>query len=126
MGTLRVRIAMARLSFIDEGHRAVVFERHDHHLAKSSGLHRNSGGAQLGDEELEHRSRLLRLLGIVEARTAAALDRSGQRELLDRENRSADVSKIAVHPPRLRSEEHTSELQSRGHLVCRLLLEKKK
>src|SRR5690625_5489484 len=28
-------------------------------------------------------------------------------------------------PPR-RSEEHTSELQSRGHLVCRLLLEKKK
>src|SRR5437870_8239319 len=28
--------------------------------------------------------------------------------------------------PRIRSEEHTSELQSRGHLVCRLLLEKKK
>src|SRR5215510_15741040 len=27
---------------------------------------------------------------------------------------------------RTRSEEHTSELQSRGHLVCRLLLEKKK
>src|SRR3989442_9310722 len=27
---------------------------------------------------------------------------------------------------RLRSEEHTSELQSRPHLVCRLLLEKKK
>src|SRR5690625_3143593 len=25
----------------------------------------------------------------------------------------------------IRSEEHTSELQSRGHLVCRLLLEKK-
>src|SRR5690625_6394383 len=28
--------------------------------------------------------------------------------------------------PTIRSEEHTSELQSRGHLVCRLLLEKKK
>src|SRR5690625_5330490 len=27
---------------------------------------------------------------------------------------------------RHRSEEHTSELQSRGHLVCRLLLDKKK
>src|SRR5690625_5850781 len=26
----------------------------------------------------------------------------------------------------VRSEEHTSELQSRGHLVCRLLLEKRK
>src|SRR5687768_18276713 len=29
-------------------------------------------------------------------------------------------------PGHLRSEEHTSELQSRLHLVCRLLLEKKK
>src|SRR2546429_2488634 len=29
-------------------------------------------------------------------------------------------------PTRSRSEEHTSELQSRLHLVCRLLLEKKK
>src|SRR5690625_6178239 len=28
------------------------------------------------------------------------------------------------HTATLRSEEHTSELQSRGHLVCRLLLEK--
>src|SRR3712207_8034545 len=30
------------------------------------------------------------------------------------------------HVRRLRSEEHTSELQSRQYLVCRLLLEKKK
>src|SRR5690606_42132458 len=30
------------------------------------------------------------------------------------------------HAPGLRSEEHTSELQSRENLVCRLLLEKKK
>src|SRR3712207_7362173 len=29
-------------------------------------------------------------------------------------------------PDRLRSEEHTSELQSRQYIVCRLLLEKKK
>src|SRR3712207_8877507 len=29
-------------------------------------------------------------------------------------------------PARVRSEEHTSELQSRQYLVCRLLLEKKK
>src|SRR5690348_18075225 len=35
---------------------------------------------------------------------------------------------VAPHPParRERSEEHTSELQSPVHLVCRLLLEKKK
>src|SRR2546422_4671924 len=32
----------------------------------------------------------------------------------------------AVPTNQLRSEEHTSELQSRLHLVCRLLLEKKK
>src|SRR5258707_11517004 len=32
----------------------------------------------------------------------------------------------AEHPCALRSEEHTSELQSRQYLVCRLLLEKKK
>src|SRR5690606_41997702 len=31
-----------------------------------------------------------------------------------------------VHTKSLRSEEHTSELQSRENLVCRLLLEKKK
>src|SRR5207247_9774220 len=43
-------------------------------------------------------------------------------------------SRIPVHPgarwtgptPQTRSEEHTSELQSRVDLVCRLLLEKKK
>src|SRR5437870_10214034 len=36
------------------------------------------------------------------------------------------VRAIGVSNFDLRSEEHTSELQSRGHLVCRLLLEKKK
>src|SRR2546422_7358025 len=41
------------------------------------------------------------------------------RELLEREAKRID----AVESPR--SEEHTSELQSRLHLVCRLLLEKK-
>src|SRR5207244_12064819 len=33
---------------------------------------------------------------------------------------------FGVGHPQLRSEEHTSELQSPDHLVCRLLLEKKK
>src|SRR5690625_969038 len=35
-------------------------------------------------------------------------------------------TEILIYLLTLRSEEHTSELQSRGHLVCRLLLEKKK
>src|SRR5690625_6789411 len=34
--------------------------------------------------------------------------------------------RLSISQGVLRSEEHTSELQSRGHLVCRLLLEKKK
>src|SRR5690625_2610229 len=41
--------------------------------------------------------------------------------------RQADaLAEIGLSATDLRSEEHTSELQSRGHLVCRLLLEKKK
>src|SRR5690625_3753342 len=43
--------------------------------------------------------------------------RPGERKLLDIDGIAAELW--------ARSEEHTSELQSRGHLVCRLLLEKK-
>src|SRR3712207_7605097 len=35
------------------------------------------------------------------------------------------LSEVRISPVHLRSEEHTSELQSRQYLVCRLLLEKK-
>src|SRR5690625_6242162 len=60
---------------------------------------------------------------------------------IEREHRPPDPlvpepGQVLVHRPRgerqgppgghLRSEEHTSELQSRGHLVCRLLLQKNK
>src|SRR2546428_9195549 len=38
----------------------------------------------------------------------------------------ADVATFTPDDPPFRSEEHTSELQSRSDLVCRLLLEKKK
>src|SRR2546422_4229841 len=41
-------------------------------------------------------------------------------------NLARTVARIAVLAQPFRSEEHTSELQSRLHLVCRLLLEKKK
>src|SRR3989442_5095756 len=37
-----------------------------------------------------------------------------------------EVEFVTLLAERVRSEEHTSELQSRPHLVCRLLLEKKK
>src|SRR5687768_18112538 len=40
--------------------------------------------------------------------------------------RDERVGNARLYRPDPRSEEHTSELQSRLHLVCRLLLEKKK
>src|SRR5258708_31298879 len=43
-----------------------------------------------------------------------------------REETLASRARIVREAARLRSEEHTSELQSPDHLVCRLLLEKKK
>src|ERR1039458_10720422 len=40
------------------------------------------------------------------------------------EENIGDHGSSRVYPPYVRSEEHTSELQSLRHLVCRLLLEK--
>src|SRR3712207_8830844 len=44
----------------------------------------------------------------------------------DCKKRCASAQLGGLAPRRVRSEEHTSELQSRQYLVCRLLLEKKK
>src|SRR5437870_10255419 len=49
------------------------------------------------------------------------LEQSGRREIADHPSGLDNASQYR----RFRSEEHTSELQSRGHLVCSLLLEKK-
>src|SRR2546422_11311643 len=49
------------------------------------------------------------------------------RDYLRQESKISPVEREIIHAARVdRSEEHTSELQSRLHLVCRLLLEKKK
>src|SRR2546422_6763019 len=42
------------------------------------------------------------------------------------QGKSPELACASTSAPTSRSEEHTSELQSRLHLVCRLLLEKKK
>src|SRR5690625_1581454 len=82
---------------------------------------------------------------IGQRRTVAAPDRPGQlktagvqKHALEPGRRRLPVVKLIANQGvvngrcvnadlvRARSEEHTSELQSRGHLVCRLLLEKKK
>src|SRR5260370_14084103 len=54
--------------------------------------------------------------------------RAGNEPLAPRK-RNQQIQQIDLalaHRPRVRSEEHTSELQSHLNLVCRLLLEKKK
>src|SRR3989441_13072133 len=45
---------------------------------------------------------------------------------VDRDSGRGHADAAGGHRPVLRSEEHTSELQSLAYLVCRLLLEKKK
>src|SRR2546422_11631506 len=64
---------------------------------------------------------------------ARRLPRHPRHQLRDRERGAAEepsepghVGGTPLSVAELRSEEHTSELQSRLHLVCRLLLEKKK
>src|SRR3712207_7493937 len=49
-----------------------------------------------------------------------------QSRVLVREHGGAEPRELPRDEWRFRSEEHTSELQSRQYLVCRLLLEKKK
>src|SRR3712207_7515862 len=59
---------------------------------------------------------------------AARYNASGPEALGDRRRRNGKAASLLTEGvlAALRSEEHTSELQSRQYLVCRLLLEKKK
>src|SRR3712207_8994461 len=59
---------------------------------------------------------------VVATRTANAAGREGGLGSIG----FANASLLFQMPYGIRSEEHTSELQSRQYLVCRLLLEKKK
>src|SRR2546422_7669633 len=60
-------------------------------------------------------------LGVKLENTVLADLGHGKRIVIDKDNTT-----IIGGKGKQRSEEHTSELQSRLHLVCRLLLEKKK
>src|SRR5690554_7793325 len=73
------------------------------------------------------RSAALRVLdplapGLADAPGKVVQQGQARRVAVHRQNDFANVPQRAL---RVRSEEHTSELQSRPHLVCRLLLEKK-
>src|SRR2546425_4506374 len=85
--------------------------------AYAPGQHGQKSGARLSDygKQLREKQKLRRIYGVLErqfrktyAEAARSKGVTGERLL------------------QLRSEEHTSELQSLAYLVCRLLLEKKK
>src|SRR5690554_7351669 len=81
-----------------------------------------------------HKEALARLRYVAENRLFMALTGEsgvGKSTTLRALKHELDVARFDViyigltNPSTVRSEEHTSELQSRPHLVCRLLLEKK-
>src|SRR5439155_16752560 len=81
---------------------------------------RRSSDLRCRDCRWAHRRAADRAGGRVRARSPPAAP--GRRKAGKASNRFCPRGQ----PSAARSEEHTSEFQSRGHLVCRLLLEKKK
>src|SRR3712207_6989172 len=63
---------------------------------------------------------------MVERFSGAAQPAGGFSETRRRKAMLGEERQQRAHTDPVRSEEHTSELQSRQYLVCRLLLEKKK
>src|SRR5215475_6126970 len=85
---------------------------HQREVARQDGVHHHEADARPAEHRLH-------------------VDRAGE-EIADLEPQHGDQGhervpeRVPRDHPRLRSEEHTSELQSRENLVCRLLLAKKK
>src|SRR3712207_6875092 len=78
----------------------------------------------LGDENLDDESRA-RLQTIADSTNGRYLQGTTAANLQARFNEVSAALNCQAPPATVRSEEHTSELQSRQYLVCRLLLEKK-
>src|SRR5207249_7104437 len=92
-------------------HKQVALVRGEKRPSVYGGVRRSDGGGPPFDREDRIRAVLVR---IVRGR------RRGRASL------AGPPPEIPTRPGEVRSEEHTSELQSRFDLVCRLLLEKKK
>src|SRR5690625_5693457 len=95
----------------------------------------NSGYMKKYDAHVERqrrkRKRLIRRLVLFAAIVVIAFGSMATYHLKQRELHATKTQEYQQLEEELaslkqRSEEHTSELQSRGHLVCRLLLEKNK
>src|SRR3712207_7002459 len=66
------------------------------------------------------------LMLAVATRTVTGTPLAADSRTVNRTTAVAPIPSVTLPPVTVRSEEHTSELQSRQYLVCRLLLEKKK
>src|SRR5690625_6462959 len=66
--------------------------------------------------------RLRELIAQIRARREQSITGNGHSLAMA----AASAGMAPARPDLSRSEEHTTELQSRGHLVCRLLLQRKK
>src|SRR3712207_7413202 len=86
-------------------------------------LFRSRVRLEVGEVVLLLQAGVLAQLPVGHAEPAQALGRNGLRK--DHASSETAADAMLGHSE-LRSEEHTSELQSRQYLVCRLLLEKKK
>src|SRR3989440_9670986 len=75
--------------------------------------------------EIEPELAILMLTAVNDATSAALCMQRGAMDYLTKPIELADLGRADRLGEVVRSEEHTSELQSRSDLVCRLLLEKK-
>src|SRR5690554_7783695 len=76
--------------------------------------------------QVEHSEACLRLKGLLDYVAPELLDQTPYRVFQEVHDKIQHMPTHRARKATDRSEEHTSELQSRPHLVCRLLLEKKK
>src|SRR5512140_1669471 len=109
---------------VHERNRPVVLELDDHHFAEAARPDVDAGRSELAHEEIEQLPGSLRLLGVVEARSATLRDRSGERELGDGENRAASLGDVPVHPARIvREDAQLADLPAGvEHLLRRIAL----
>src|SRR3712207_6892966 len=81
----------------------------------------------IGERMTEAQQHIPHFYATVEVRMDAAMAlRKQLNEQLEEEGIKLSVNDFVMKACAVRSEEHTSELQSRQYLVCRLLLEKKR
>src|SRR5690625_6993808 len=78
-----------------------------------------------GQQRLAEKHVLIIGAGALGTGNAESLVRAGVGKITIVDRDYVEWSNLQRQQLHVRSEEHTSELQSRGHLVCRLLLEKK-